>query len=425
MNQITGPRPTATAQGLMFSATALALLGSYYVYDSVGPVSELLSRQLGFSDTQIGSLNAVYSLPNIFMGLVGGVQVDRFGARTIVLWTAGGCLVGAVLTALGSHFLVMVLGRLLFGLGAETMMVAILVALTQWFAGRYVALFLALNLSVARIGSYLADRSPTFAHSLYRQGWQPPLWLAAGAAALAFMGAGVYWFIDRRATARGELAVAASGERVDWRNLLRFRLEYWYIVGICVTFYSVIFPFRSTFAIKYFQQARGLTLEDASRMNSYVFMAAILAMPVFGMMVDLFGRHALLMMLGSLLLPLSFVCLGGDNVSLWVPTALLGLSFSLVPAVLWPAVARYVVSEQRGTAYGLMAMLQSTGLTLANVFAGHLNDRNLASAAHPQGYDSMLWFFGLLGLMGFFFATLLSWRGREVAVSGGTDGNRK
>jgi MFS family permease len=391
----------------MFFAVSLAMLGNYYVYDSIGPVASLLVEQLGLSDTQIGTLNAIYSLPNVFLVLVGGVLVDRYTARRVVLWTAAIGFLGATLTAFGDHFPVMVLGRLLFGMGAETMIVAITVALAQWFAGRSFALFLALNLSLARLGSYLVDRSPSFASNLYEQGWQAALLLAAVFAGLMLAAAAVYWAVDRREAGRGTLALAPSGERIEWRNLLRFRAQYWYIVGLCVTFYSVIFPFRSTFAIKYMQDAHGLPLEVASRMNSYVFLAAVFATPAFGFLVDRIGRHALLMMLGSVLLPLSFVFLVGDNTNLWLATSLLGVSFSLVPAVLWPAVARYVAPEQLGTAYGLMTMLQNVGLTSANLIAGYLNDVGGASAATPEGYTPMLWFFGMLGLMGFVFSALL------------------
>jgi MFS family permease len=107
------------ARALMFVATGLAMLGNYYVYDSIGPVADLLARQLGFSDVQIGSLNAVYSLPNVFLVLVGGVLVDRFSARLVVFWTTAICLAGAALTAIGSYFPVMVLGRFLFGVARK------------------------------------------------------------------------------------------------------------------------------------------------------------------------------------------------------------------------------------------------------------------------------------------------------------------
>ncbi|HWN71233.1 MAG TPA: MFS transporter [Haliangium sp.] len=409
-------RPSVAAQAVMFIATALAMVGNYYVYDSIGPVADLLARELRFSDTQIGTLNAIYSVPNIFMVLVGGVLVDRFSARTITVITASLCLLGAALTAVGEQFVVMAAGRLVFGLGAETMIVAITVGLAQWFAGRYFALFFALNLSLARLGSFLADRSPSFARPLYDQGWQPPLWLASGFAALALVACAAYWLVDRREARRGTLAVAAPSERIDWGNLLRFRAEFWLIVGLCVAFYAVILPFRSTFAIKYFQHAHGLGLEEASTMNSYVFLAAVFVTPVFGLLVDRIGRHATLMIGGSLLLPLSFVVLGATSMGLAAPTVLLGVSFSLVPAVLWPAVARYVAAEQLGTAYGLMTMLQNVGLAAANYIVGRFNDAGGASAENPAGYDMMLWFFGLLSLLGFACAVMLKLRERPATT---------
>jgi MFS family permease len=406
---VTPAAPSTAARALMFVGVALAMVGNYYVYDSIGPVAEMLSRLRGFSDAQIGTLNAVYSLPNIVMVLVGGVLTDRFGARVVIIGTTLLCQVGAVLTALDSSFGVMVLGRLLFGIGAETMIVAIMVALAQWFSASYFAFALAANLSFGRIGSYLADRSPTFAADLYAQGWQDPLWLAAGFAALSLVGASLYLVVDRQAAARGVLAVAARSEKIVWAELLRFRREYWAIVALCVTFYSVIFPFRSTFAIKFFQEARGLTLEEAGVLNSYVFLAAAFATPLFGFLADRIGRHADLLVIGALPLPLSFLLLeiADRGLGLNLATVCLGLSFSLVPAVLWPAVARYVAPGQLGTAYGLMTVVQNLGLTVANVLVGALNDWSGASAAHPEGYAAMLLFFGLLSLAAFVSAVLL------------------
>lgn len=400
----------------MLLGASLASIGNYYVYDSIGPVADLLSRQLGFTDTQIGALNAIYSLPNIFMVLIGGVLCDRFNARSVTVVTTIVCLLGAIVTALGTQFEVMALGRLLFGLGAETMIVAVTVAFAQWFAGRNLALLFAINVSVSRLGSYLADRSPSFASDLYQQGWQPPLWLAVGFAVACFVGACIYWAADRREAPRGTLNVAPPADRIDWRNLLRFRAAYWYTVALCVAFYSVIFAFRSTFSIKYFQQAHGLSLEEASTLNSYVFLAAVFATPAFGFLVDRIGRHALLMTVGSLLLPLSFVLLGAGSGYLGTSTVLLGIAFSLVPAVLWPAVVRYVEPHQIGTAYGLMTMLQNAGMTVANLAAGKVNDMSGASASNPGGYSAMLWFFGLLSLSGFICALFL-WRHERRAPS--------
>jgi MFS family permease len=392
----------------MFAGTALCMLGNYYGYDSIGPVAEQLSRTLHFSDTEIGTLNAIYSLPNIFLAVVGGVLVDRFTARRMAVATTALCLVGAVVTALGALFPVMAIGRLLFGIGSETLSVTVLVALAQWFAGRYLALLFALNLSLGRLGSYLADRSPSFASDLYSQGWQPPLWLAAGFAVVSFLGALLYFVVDRREAPRGSLALPPSPERFNWRQVVNFSREYWLLVAVCVAFFSVIFPFRSTFAIKYLQEAQGLTLAQAGTLNSYVFLAGVLVTPVFGLLLDRIGRNTLLLAAGSLLLPLSFLVLGGVSHAAGLSTALLGVSFAFLPAILWPTVVRYSAPEHLGTAYGLMTTLQNFGLFAANLIAGHLDDVYGASADNPAGYTPMLWFFGLLSLSAF-VCTVLLW----------------
>jgi hypothetical protein len=78
--------------------------GNFYVYDSIGPIADLLQRQRGLGDTQIGIFNAIYNLPNVVLIDVGGILVDRFGAARMLLWTTAVCLVGAALTALSPSF---------------------------------------------------------------------------------------------------------------------------------------------------------------------------------------------------------------------------------------------------------------------------------------------------------------------------------
>jgi MFS family permease len=387
---------------------SLVMFGNYYVYDAVGPVAEQLERELGFSDIQIGWLNAIYSVPNIFLVLVGGIIVDRFGASRIMVITTAICLAGAILTAASGEFTTMVSGRFLFGIGAETMLVAATVAIGMWFAKAGVAFAMALSLSVARFGSYTADVSPVWASPAYDQGWQAPLILAAGLAGLSLLAAVIYWYVDK-VHAPPLPQSAGDSERVRWRDALMFNRSYWYILGLTVLFYAVIFPFRSTFAIKYFQHAHDLNLASAATINSYVFLAAVFATPLFGWISDRYGHRATMMVFGSLLLPLSFIGLGISSWGLWVSTVLLGISFSLIPAVLWPSVVKLVAAERLGTAYGLLFMLQNLGMAAANVFAGWLNDLNDAGAANPAGYVPMLMFFAVLAVLAFVFSLAL-WR---------------
>ena len=147
--------PPASWRWAVLMAISVAMFGNYYAYDSIGPVADSLQRILGLTDTQIGTLNAIYSFPNVVMVLVGGIIVDRFGTpgpATIAF--AGMCLLGAILTAASDWFPIMAAGRLIFGLGAESMIVAITVAIGQWFVGRQLGFAFGVNLSIARAGSY-------------------------------------------------------------------------------------------------------------------------------------------------------------------------------------------------------------------------------------------------------------------------------
>ena len=392
---------------LVFALVAAAAYGNFYVYDSIGPVADLLQRQRGFSDTQIGMLNAIYSLPNVVLVLVGGLLVDRVGAARMAVATAALCFAGSMLTAFSPEFAGMAAGRLLFGIGAETLLIALTVAIVDYFAGGNLAFAMGLNLAIRRAGSFSADMSPSWFANAYAQGWQPPLIIAMLLAATSFAAACGYWWIDRRR--RGGLTAHGAGERRGFAaaDLRGFGTAYWLLLVLCVLWYAVILAFRSTFSIKYFQHAHGLDLAAAGAMNSYVFLAAMFATPAFGWLCDKTGRYAPMLAFGALLLPLSFVIMATTDWSLWVATALMGVSFSLVPAVMWPLTSKLVPAARFGTALGLMWVVQNAGIAGANLMAGWLNDAAGASAANPAGYQPMMLFFTTTSTLGFVFALLL------------------
>ncbi|ALV07362.1 MFS transporter [Roseateles depolymerans] len=404
---MTSNTPSRATAWWICGLVAAALYGNYYVYDSIGPVADALQTQRGFSDTQVGLLNAVYNLPNVVLILLGGVLVDRFGAAKVTLGTAAICLAGALLTALSPNFEGMVAGRLLFGIGAETFGISTLAVLAEYFAGSNVAFTMGLALSLGRLGSYSTDMSPTWFPQAYAQGWQPPLLIAAAMAAASFAAALLYWWLDRRVAASAKQVAAPQAQPFVWRDLLHFGKAYWYLLILCVLWYSVILAFRSTFSIKYFQHVHGLDLAAAGEMNSYVFLAAVFATPAFGWLCDRVGRYAPFLAFGSVLLPISLAVMALSHSGLWVSTALIGVSFSLVPAVMWPLASKVVAPHRFGTAIGLMWVVQNAGIGGANLVAGWLNTRAGASAQNPAGYNDMMLFFGLCSVVGAVFALVL------------------
>lgn len=400
----------------VLALAALAVSSSYYESDVIGSVADLLIRGREFSQSQIGMLNAAMNYPNVVLALLNGVLIDRFGAARMALCSALIGVAGATLTAIGAPYELMVTGRLLFGISEGAIFIALLAGLAQWFPRSGIALASAVFLSLARVGSFAENNSPTWAHAIFARGWQPPLWLGTGITAGGLVAAIVYFWIDRRHHPVTALGDSARQDRIVWGELLRFDLSYWYILGVHVLYAAVFFPFRQTYVVEYFQHVKGLSLQQAGRTNGLVFLAAIFATPLFGLLADRIGHRALMLVFGTALLPLTFVVLGLTDSSLWVTTVMMGISWSLVPAVIWPSTTLIVAPARLGTALGLITLIQALGIALSNNAAGALADRVHAGPDNPAGYAVMLVFFFALGLTALTSAILL-WR-REAGPRG-------
>jgi MFS family permease len=386
---------------------SMAMFGNYYIYDSISPLADLLSKQLGFSDSDIGLLNGIYSLPNIFLVLIGGIIIDRLGTRKSILIFAILCLIGAAFTAFQGDLTTMATGRLIFGLGAESLIVAVTTILARWFKGKELSFAFGINLTIARLGSFAALNSPTWAKDLYSN-WQYPLLIALIAGIISVVSVIIYIGLDRKAEKKYTLRAAGETDKIIFRDIFKFNRSFWYITLLCVTFYSAVFPFQ-TFAVKFFIEAHGVTREFGGFLSSLLTFFAMVFTPLFGLLADKKGKRALLMMVGSLLLIPVFLMLVYTKINLIVPMAIMGISFSLVPAVMWPSVA-YIIEESRlGTAYGLMTMIQNIGLAGFNFLIGWVND-------FSGGYTAGMWIFSSLGFFGLFFAFLL--RKQETGPQG-------
>ena len=187
--------PSRLYRWIVLIIVSLTMFGNYYVYDCIAPIADLLSKQLGFSDADIGLLQAIYSAPNVIMVLVGGYIVDRLGTRKGIFIFGTLCLIGSVLTVLSGRLAVMAAGRLVFGLGAESLIVAVTTAVAKWFRGKELSFAFGINLMIARAGSWLAQNSPTWANFAYTN-WRSPLLISVGFGALCVIGALIYWILE-------------------------------------------------------------------------------------------------------------------------------------------------------------------------------------------------------------------------------------
>ncbi len=419
--------------GMLF-LVSLVMAANYYFYDALTPIKSVLSEHLGFSSTDYGIVQGFYAFPNTFllMAILGGIILDRIGIRITGTVFVTFMMIGAWLTLYGASgiynnggpgytfmgsFLkqfspavkMMALGMLFFGLGAETSIVVFNKILVKWFKDREIALAFAINLGIARFGTALAIKlGPRFAE----KDWLMPIWFGVLLLSITFLAFLVYLVNDYRLDRQIKDANPQMDETEKFRitdvtNLLKIK-SFIYIALLCVTFYAAFFPFLK-YAPDFFLNKYGVSPKTSGDITFWLPIGTVLFTPIFGWLVDRKGRAASLMILGSMILIMVHLTFAFTKFNPYPLCILLGIAFSLVPAAMWPSVARIVSENKLGTAYGIMFSLQNLGLFAIPILAGGLLDftnKNIA-AGQPLNYTVTMILFSGLGIVALFFAFLL------------------
>ncbi|MFO8065984.1 MAG: MFS transporter [Bacteroidales bacterium] len=370
---------------------------NYYFYDALAPLQDLLRLNLGFSSSDYGLFISAYSVPNVFlfMAIIGGIILDKIGIRITGFSFVFLMGIGATITAYGSSdmfldggfgyafmdsFLtgyspalkMMYLGFFIFGLGAETSIVVLSKIVVKWFKGKELALALGMNLAIGRLGAALAL---TLSPRLVYPEWTTAVWfgvLLLWIGLLAFL---IYMFIDRKLDKQTKISVKDPEDEFHWKDLkdLVTNRSVIFITLLCVTFYSAVFPFIK-FAPDLLMNKYSMARHVAGDVTSYLMYGTILLTPLFGWICDYKGKSATLMYLGSALLIIAHLMFAKTYIEPRIPILLLGIPFSLVPAAMWPAVAKIVKESKIGTAYGFMFSVQNLGLWAFPIIIGTVVD---------------------------------------------------
>lgn len=397
---------------------SLLAFGSYFAYDSIGALGPTLMRELHLDRSDIGNLYTAYSVAAIGIVFFGGMLYDVLGPRRASLLFSLLVLIGAVMVAMAKTKWMLFTGRLVFGAGSEALIVVQSAIVSRWFKGKEIAMAFGITLTISRIGTLFSFNIEELI-ATYFGSFRVALWAAAGFCLLSVLCNLVFNVMDRHGEEVLDLARPDAGDRIVFSDIRKFTPSFWYVVLLCVTFYSAIFPFTAL-APDMFHDKWGLPLVSASSggflsqvfynfthmfntapgVTSIVIAASMVFAPFAGDLVDRIGKRASLMVLGSVVLIPAHLIMGLTH---WNPIpmmVLLGAAFVLVPAAMWPSVPMIVEEKRVGTAFGLMTAIQNLGLGLFPLLNGKLRDAT-------GTYTATQVMFAGLGVAGLIFAALL------------------
>jgi MFS family permease len=368
---------------LILPLICLLSFGSYFCYDNPAALQDIMIKDLQISTSQYSAFYAWYSWPNVILSMVGGYLIDRvFGIRLGAIVFGTFVMGGQLLFSLGAFvnkIWLMDAARFIYGIGGENLAVAQNTYATSWFKSSELNFIFGLQLSMSRVGSTV---NMNVMQPLYRalgsfsgtSRLGMALLIASSTCVFSFICSLILAFFDRRRVKMLKLNNAETGEKIQLKDIVKFRMSFWFICIICVAYYSAVFPFISL-GLVFFERKYDLHAKDASALNSILYIVGAVASPVMGLLIDFAGKNVFWVLLGVCS---TLGCHAMLAFSFAIPPAfvmvLMGLSYSVLASALWPMVVFVVKPNERATAYGIMQSIQNLGLAVVNIMTGIIVD---------------------------------------------------
>ena len=430
-------RDSAVARWTVLVLVASMMFFAYMFVDILSPLASLLNDTLGWDQGVFGTYAAGEFLLNVFGFLIiAGIILDKMGVRFTGLLSASLMVIGAAIkfwgiswadantvewlnawwpSMPGSAKLAM-FGFMIFGCGCEMAGTTVSKILAKWFKGKEMALAMGLEMAIARLGVFGAMwLSPMISQQFAVDGVNSvtaPLLFASALLVIGLLNFFVFTIMDKsfdsQLVAIGEATLEKDPEDEfhvsDLKQILTSKM-FWIIALLCVLYYSAIFPFQR-FATNFLEETLAISNAEAAGLFKWFPILAMVLTPFLGAFIDYKGKGASMMLLGAVIMiachsVFAFVLPLYPSKTLALITILvLGVSFSLVPASMWPSVPKIIDEKVLGSAYCLIFWVQNIGLCLVPLLIGKLR-------VATDGYLVPMIVFASFGVLAFLLSLAL------------------
>ncbi len=404
-------RDNTLARWIVLVLVASMMFFAYMFVDMLSPLASLLNDVRGWDQGVFGTYASGEYLLNVFGFLIlAGIILDKMGVRYTGVLSASLMVIGAAIkyvgisdwfdannvvwlnswwTSMPGSAKLAMFGFMIFGCGCEMAGTTVSKILAKWFKGKEMALAMGIEMSIARLGVFAAMwLAPIFATRFAlpdgTQSVVAPLLFSACLLVVGLLNFTIFTVMDtqfdKQLVAIGEATAEKDPEdefhASDLKQVFQSKM-FWIIALLCVLYYSAIFPFQR-FATNFLEETLAISNAEASGLFKWFPILAMVLTPFLGLYIDYKGKGATMMLLGAVIMiachsVFAFVLPAYPSKMLALVTILvLGVSFSLVPASMWPSVPKIIDEKVLGSAYCLIFWVQNIGLCLVPLLIGKL-----------------------------------------------------
>lgn len=435
--------------------TALILVASsmffaYMFIDVLSPLQTMLETQCGWSADTYGTFASSEYFLNVFVFFLifAGIILDKMGVRFTAILSGVVMVIGGAiklyaispLFAEGNALYDMLnsfwssfpataklasFGFAIFGCGVEMAGITVSKAIVKWFTGKEMALAMGLEMAIARLGVAAVFRLSPYLANLGTPDVVRPVAVVCGLLCIGLISFIVYSIMDSKLDKQlGETASEEAEEpfKISDLGILFTSKTFLIVASLCVLYYSAIFPFQK-FATSMLENRLDMATEDASALFSWFPVGAMILTPLLGWFLDNKGKGASMLIVGALLMSICHLIfalypLDGSSSSFviaYIAIIVLGISFSLVPAALWPSVPKLVENRYLGSAYSVIFWIQNIGLWAFPIIIGNalVWANPGVEAGGEYDYKVPMLIFASLGVFAFFLGIWLKAENRK------------
>ncbi len=414
---------------------ALMMFFAYMFVDVMSPLKSLIEGARGWDSGVFGTYAAAEYILNVcgFL-IIAGIILDKMGVRFTGILSASLMVTGAVIkyvgisdwfqatafcgwldswwTAMPGSAKMAAFGFMIFGCGCEMAGTTVSKAIAKWFKGKEMALAMGLEMAIARLGVFAVMWLSPAISEMFDSSVVAPVAFCTCLLLVGLVNFIVFSVmdtrLDRQLVAAGEATEEKSPEDEfhirDLGKIFSSKM-FWLVALLCVLYYSAIFPFQR-YAPNFLEVTLDVDSATAAQLFSCFPILAMCLTPLLGIFLDHKGKGASMLMAGAIIMivcHLSFAFLLPVFPYKWFAVLLivvLGVSFSLVPAALWPSVPKIIDEKILGSAYCLIFWVQNIGLCLVPLLIGVVLNST-------GGYLVPMVIFSSFGVLAFIFSLLL------------------
>ncbi|KAL1914555.1 uncharacterized protein VTP21DRAFT_8180 [Calcarisporiella thermophila] len=394
---------------------ALALLcalflaiGSHFAAHTLGALKVDLKENLGISNSEFGVLQSCVSMVNSFIPIVGGVLLDRFGTSSGSLTTTSLIATGSLITALATNlrsFQLMIVGRIMYGLGSGTIVIVQEIILCQWFSGKSLSFVFGIMISISRLASFLANLTVVPIKN-YTGRYEYSFWFSAAICVICFLlNAAYILYIPSHSHGYRPISLKRRVNSFSLTGLRFLPFAFWLII-ILEFLLGGLWTSILHNATEMVQFRFGSSQEIAAYEASVGQALPVMIAPFLGTWLDRYGGRIKALLLTAITLLVSQLLLGFASLTPIVGMFFFSISLSLGPVALTTSIPILLARKASllGTAFGLIKAANNIGATICDICAGMLQDGTQGGKSYDRVFAAFIVLAGVAT-----FVTLVLW----------------